>query len=1026
MAAVAPVILTIDALPLPMKVNEVPWKQYLFYMIAYCDTYHDFAKERKLEGEGRSVSKADIRDRVQFTLDLIKGMDDSLPFNMYFNVINSLRTGTFENNVYSAFTRVLNNPLLAKIDNNAIRSNIQGYLRDVFSLLVNQELNQQSMNEKAFQMVPTINSPIIELYMPAVVYSDTIQDNLINFLKAAYPDCVDSGIIKFVEDTASFPRNIFTTKLSNFNKVVTTQTKWDPAGLSKFDYIIPTSDVVSAPSFRATQKASSPQATFNYSSAYFNQRTDEIMYLGGTHKITKAGPSVNHLFMHMALEGDASIITPQLQAKFKVMINAAKKDSKKNMVLPLNKEAGNPAGKDTRLRELTSSKRSGDYENIHSAIHTSSLMFTGDEPAFTYAILNKCPVVFHSTSSSGHHFKLYIPANKDPAIAAAAAAKREILAAALKAAELQKFFGGADMFYKSYLTNLKTAVFSSANISVYARADVGRILQVYMAKDLETYAELFDALVNARTLFRNMAGNIPLANVSLIDINKLQGADFSNVLISKLLKIGLGDLESRNAILEAKLSEIRKYIPLKFHQTLTVANAIDATLFKPNTTGLPLLINGTKRYNLEPGAMFPYYKNLEGNIGGISKLLNTNGKITNQTLIRKNNEMVEDTLEYLGMPVIPDAATAAASTMTANALIDRWLVAPAAGGHMEVELRRATTKRMRNNSFNIPVKLNTSRKRIRNTVSENTYVTLHNKLSRLDPSKIPFKLTPQEYADMIVYRLVINDVIMELTSDEPMAPVVESNTEMSNDPQLGGAVMTPTMLSHCMDLFNNQIEPFFRKHLDGTTAKAEDMLISVLRSVVGGTFIQDIEMLLNEISSSPEIPGDANSALYEAMKTGAANTLNGIFNMLDRSYSDPTRILKINERHEGISFDDIKSVLTYYSTGPIITDRFFDDMNKIVTYINNLFLEDVSGAVTRCDAEAAMLAIPDDATIDNKDALQNYVKYALNDYLEVEILGVPLTGPDATRCTVMGGSRSRDRRKKHKRGSPRRRSLKHR
>jgi hypothetical protein len=1010
-------LIKLDVIPLPTNPAEIAWKQYLFYMIAYCDTFHDFAKERKLEGEGRSVSKKDIPDRVGFTLNLIKKMDTSFPYvDKYFPIINSFKAGTFENNTYAAFTRVLNNPLVLNIADATIQANIKSYLPSVFSLPANEELKPQDMTEKSFQNVPPRDSSIIELYMPAVVYGDTTQDNFIGFLKAAYSDCIDAdGTLKFVEDTASFPRNIFTTKLANFKKIITTQTRWDPAGLSKFEANNYTANsVVSAPSFRSTQISSSPQATFTSESAYFNQATNTIKYPGNDGiSIIKAGPSVNHLFMHMALEGDG--VTAQLKEKFKIMIRDAKKDSKKNMVLPLDATAGTATSQDMRLRGLTSSKRSGDYENIHSAIQTGSLMFTGDEPAFTYGVMNKCPIAFHSSSSTtGHHFRFYVPPNKDPALAAAAAKKREIISTVVKAAELQRFFGGTDRFYGSFLTNLKTAVFSAPGIAVGARTDVGNLLQVYLAKELELDMEFFNDLVKARVLFRYF-GDTPLAALDKVDIAYLQSKELNKALTDKLSSVE--GLEARNQILEAKLADVRKYIPPRFIQNPTTIDAVNGTLFKPNTTGLPFLVNGANKYKLEPGAMFPHFKNLEGNIGGIAKLLIANDKIINQKLKDKNTNMIEGALESLDIEKIPNAATAAAATKRANELIDGWLAMPAKGGYMEVNTRKAT-KRLRNNN-NVPVKVNLTRKHIRNVPVKVTskYVTIHEAIKGLDASKIPFKLSPQDYADMIVYRLIINDTILELTPEEPSTP--ENSIVEMNDPtelQEGGAAMSADMLSYCMDLFNNHIELFFRKHLEdkGTAA---DMLTSVLRSIVGGSFIQDIEQLLMEIAGSPEFPGDANAALYEGMKTNAAAVLNGIFDKLVTSYNDPKAVLKVNEHHvDGASFGDVSRVLTYYSTTPIVTDAFFPNMNIILTYLNNLFIVSAGVAVDRAVAEPAMLAEPDEGAIGDTSALQNYVKYALNDYLEVEILGVPVPAKK-------GGSRSRERKLKHKRGSPRRRSL---
>jgi hypothetical protein len=710
------------------------------------------------------------------------------------------------------------------------------------------------------------------------------------------------------------------------------------------------------------------------------------------------------------------------------------------MVLPLDATAGTAAAQDVRLRRLTSSKRSGDYENIHSAIHAKALMFTGDEPAFTYGVLNKCPIVFHSCSATGHHFKFYIPPPTDPAKAAAEAETRAVVAAVLKASELQKFFGGADQFYKSFLSNLKEAVFS-AEVQVGTSLEAGHLLQVYLAKELEIDNNFFNDLVAARTMFRNFGG-VALADLKLVDIQKLQSGGITKAITEKLSAVP--NLEARNGQLESKLADVRKYIPLKFHQIGDKINAVNGTLFKPNTSGLSFLVNGDKQYKLEPGAMFPHFKNMEGNIGGIAKLLSTNSKVTNETLKRKNLNMIQGALESLGLEEIPSQAEAAAAAAQAIANIDRWLASPTAGGYMEVNVpvvKRAVTKRGRNN---VPYKLNVTRKRSRNLPAKvlyvnqvetpkNKYLELHTKIASLDASKIPFKLTPQEYADMLVYRLIINDAILEVTP-EPEAPEVESNVNMSDPTELqaGGAKMSDAMLSYCMDLFMNHVDPFYRKHIEGVDTSANSSLVSVLRSVVAGSFIQDVELLLNEISSSPVFPAETNTGVYENMKETAANNLNAIFNLLDKSYNDKNLKVSINELHKAgnASFKDISDIMNTYSNhlseinNDTAINSFYDNMNKITTFIKESIIESGPVTKTRAEAQADLDALPDtDPKIADKDVLQNYVKYALNDYLEVEILGVPKCKAEGRSCTIMGGSRSRDRRNKHKRGSPRRRSL---
>ena len=1022
MAAVPADLITLNVLPLPTNAAEVNWKQYLFYMIAYCDTFHDFAKERKLEGEGRSVSSSDIPNRVEFVIDLIEKMDPTIPFkSTYLPIINSLKKGTFENNVYYAFTRLLKNTLIESITDAAIKASIKEYLPSVFSLSANEELIQEDMNETVFQtpgQIPPIQAKIIELYMPAIVYRNETKDNFIGFLKSAYGECIDADTkLKFVEDTASFPRNIFTEKLDNFKKIITTQTKWDPAGLSKIDGpTITASQNVSAPSFRSTQKSDSPQDTYTAQSAYFEQATDKITYPGNTYTITKAGPSVNHLFMHMALEG--SSVSPTLKDKFKQMIRASKKDSKKNMVLPLDAEAGSVSNSDIRLRRLTSSKRSGDYENIHSAMQTGSLMFTGDEPAFTYGVLNKCPIVFHSCSVSGHHFKLYVPPPRDLAVAAREAEERVILNGVLRAAELQKLFGITDIFYKSFFKNLKDAVYSSDVISVYGNVEAGRFLQEYIRYDIievlisdgfipETFKGISD-------IFKTFAADAfgPLANYEEIDIRALQAGNFSDELKAALSKIDIPELKQRNDALEGELSVLRQYIPLKFHRTLTHVNAVNATLFKPNRSGQAFLVNGVTKYNLEPSALFPNYKNMEANIGDIAKLLNLNKKITNERLIKKNNaslKMIYRELNYLdGIPTTEDAARARAEAIE---YIDKWLVIE--GGLINVKKNRTARHHKKLDS-----KVKT-RKRFNLKPSTNKYKSLHQAISAMDTSKIPFNLTPENYADLIVYRLVINDVILKISPNK---------IEVKNEHQYGGAPLTGEMMSYCMNLFENHIEPFFRKHLDAT-GNSQDLFVSILRSVVGGTFIQDVELLLSEISNSPEFPGDVNNHLYEDMKVNAISALNGIFNTLDKSYKKADKILKVQERQRNTLFNDLKVVLNYYLTTPTISDRFFSDMSMITTYFNEIFILENGVSVARDKAETDLDTLGDEPTYNDRDILQNYVKYAIEDYIDAEIMGIAVAvAPGGAEGAHAGGSieRALSRQRRRRNGSPRRKSLKNR
>lgn len=87
-----------------------------------------------------------------------------------------------------------------------------------------------------------LSSAIFEINIPAVVYTPEWQNNLIGFIKAAYPQClVDPGNLamplKIVEYASAFPKSLFTNAVQNlkqFVKLNAPQTHWDPAGFHNF------------------------------------------------------------------------------------------------------------------------------------------------------------------------------------------------------------------------------------------------------------------------------------------------------------------------------------------------------------------------------------------------------------------------------------------------------------------------------------------------------------------------------------------------------------------------------------------------------------------------------------------------------------------------------------------------------------------------------------------------------------------------------------------------------------------------
>jgi len=1022
-------VIPLDVLPLPMNKEETAWKQYLFYLIAYCDTYHDFAKERKAEGKGRSVNKDGIKDRVGFVKEIIRTMDPEFDFESYLTEILKFKSGTFENCMFSSFTKLLNNPLIDKIDVSK-RDLIYAHLRDVFSTGPDQEITIQTMNDVAFTSgapIIDVKTNIIDITMSAVVYSEATKDRLIGFLKEKYPSCLsDDGKLRIVEDAAYFPRSLFIGKIDeNFIKIITTQTKWDPAGLSLSGFEntnVKASDLVSAPSFRALYKNTAGAEVFTADSAYFNQATDKIHYSNKEFTVTKPGPSVNHLFMHMALE--AGTASPALKDKYKTMILDSRIDSKKNMVLKILDGAGTAPGRDVRLRELTSSKRSGDQENIHSAILSRSLMITGDEPAFIYAVSNKCPGIFHSISGISHRMRLYIPEMGTDEERAARRQQEIVQAMILESAQLYTIFGATDEIYKGFLKNLKSVIFRK-EIEVLNNKESGLILQNYFLNELKSKESLFNNLIKARILFEKFFPYkdqpvIGALTDTQIDALMSNLSEIDDNIGDTIVEGSLGNIRERNALLNAKLSDILVDIPKKFRNDGTKIVSLDPILFKRNTVGLPFIIirnaGGNETYKIDPGSLFPNYKNVESNIGGIAKLYITNSRITNDRVKDKNIKTIKAALEELDIVEVSASDKVIAE---ANSIINKLLPpvgVPAVGG-------RANVLRTLYNGVKTMKKTQNTQK---NTRKKTSYKTLHMKISSLDPSSIPFGFLPEEYADLIVYRSIVNDSIHKF--------LVKSETK---ETVYDGGAVGDTLYPYCKNLFDNHIEPFFTKHMEDN-ANATDMKMSMLKSIVGGSFIEDLELMFGEVIGSPEF----ENASYTSMIKNATSNYNNIMKGLNNSYKDPKLSIRLNEKHYGVTYADVNRIITYYKKNKHIrNDSFFVDMESIFTYLGKLFVSYSDANIVPFDRmNEIMKELPDNLhSVEHKNILQRYIKYALNNYIDVEFDSVAAEANDdsheapfmtATRrhaavaaATAAKNGGSRSRRLRRRRGSPRRRSL---
>jgi hypothetical protein len=992
-------------------------KQKLFFFLAYCDTYHDFSSDRPVKGEGKSVSKGDVGNRSEFIKTIITMMEgaESAPFIQLIEELKTNRGYTFENNVCIDFSSLPNSYILNKFSNvtpvgtdgatsESDRSIISNYLYSIHSLPIGTNQQTEYLKKNNFiSGVPEAKASLIDIYIPASNYSDgVIPVNLIKFFKKVFIEYVDKDALKFVEDAASFPRELFGGHLLNFRKIVTTQTKWDPAGLSLSQFEANNTvnkHKVMAPSFLAANGSSAGIDEANLSQNYFNQTTDRLILQDGqVRNINKAGPSVNHLFMHMILE--KSTLPELIKNKYKQMIKVSKLDSKKNLVEPLLPGAGNQdAYKDQRLRKLTTSKRTGDYENIHSAIEAGALMITGDEPAFTYAKMNKCPAIYHINTKANHTFKLYIPPPINETERRLKIEENLMTGLILQSLELRTLFGATTEFYKGYLNNLKEVIFSG-DILVAGRADLGRLLQAYFIKEINENQEFFNDLKTACKLYKT------LTDIDPADIKGYSYADLLQLVESETALVN--DLMQRNAEinLSDKMNKIKKKIPSRF--TVGASIMSEYYLFKPfdeeqrGEAFLEKNIDGyLVKYNFEPGTFFPEYKYLEGNFEGLARYLRINEKTTNQSLIAKNMRIIIEVLDDFGFNSF-DQVNMYLQDNVGDILTEiNRLIAPE-GGRMH-----KNTKTTRNIH-----KLKLSKTKTAKNHTKHYYKSLHSKISRLNPSKIPFGFTPKEYADILVYRIIINNCIHRINMKNNSSKVIEESikSKVSEEAMLPiqYTVQTAGELSkhielhnYCVYLYTNSIEPFLKKHLftDRTPSQTpRSVHQNFMLSVIGGSFLEDLEVLLGDIIGSPTFTSlDTSSSLglFHGMIETASIAITSIFKKIYKSYLIPTSIIKI-ARETGkkgdVTAQSIINGYTYYINKEKYNDDFFNYVTDICIFLNNTIIYRRNGFNLERDAvEQEINTIIDhhpeeilsEETVNElRRFLEKYVKFAINDYIE--------------------------------------------
>jgi hypothetical protein len=1023
-------------------------KKKLFYFIAYCDTYHDFSNDRPVKGEGKSVSKDDVgmsrSDFVKWMIQAMEG-DQAESFIELINELKPARGLTFENNVGREFSELPGSYVLNKFTGPANadevraaqenggaadmteRGRVRNYLYTIYSLPPGSNQQYQCLKKEHFAAIPEAKSSLIEINIPAANYSSgTVPANLIEFLKLVFPQCCDGEVLKFVEDAASFPRELFTGRLDQFRKIITTQTKWDPAGLSlsqfEANYFTSENNVM-APSFLAARGSAAGITAAALSLNYFNQRNNTLIRQGeAPRSIIKAGPSVNHLFMHMIIEKEG--LSELIKNKYKQMIKVSKLDSKKNLVETVFPDAGtgDTATRGSRLRKLTTSKRTGDYENIHSAIEAGALMFTGDEPAFTYAKLNQCPAVYHINTKAAHLFKLYIPPPADPADNERRIQENLTTGLLLKCLELRNTFGATAAFYTGFLRNLKDVVFSGG-LMVAGSPTLGPLLQKYFINEFRENRAFFAELKKACVLFRGLNITTPEATLRSYTYKQL------NELVTQEAALVAG-LQARNQDLKDKMEKIKRKIPSRF--TGSLSSPADFNLFRPFTEEErgeafinKVMPRGSPRnsglYHIEPGTFFPEYKYIENNFEGIARYLRINERTENVGLKAKNNRIIQEVLDDFGIASIPGEGTLDDDIRSVMTEIEP-LIAPAGG-----KIYRNTVTHAKRTS-------NQKTRTAKNHTSAHYYNSLHSRISRLSPSDVPFDFTPSEYADILVYRIMINNCIhkINMKEDSSRAIIPEDTISQEVTPiskyeeppilqdtiQSGGAQIDQVALhEYCVYLYTNSIEPFLRKHFFTDRKEKEEggaggarggytpeiVHQNILLSIVGGSYFEDLEVLLGDIASSPSfshLGRHGSSHFYQIMIDTANIAISGIFNKITKSYSEPKYYIKI-AAHDGqvpggikINLQsDIINVYETYKNKNNYDNSFFDYINYISNFLLNIILVDKKDAIPREAAESALNAqinaLPlNDVTLSVEQVktlwpfLENYMKYAINDYLD--------------------------------------------
>jgi hypothetical protein len=319
---------------------------------------------------------------------------------------------------------------------------------------------------------------------------------------------------------------------------------------------------------------------------------------------------------------------------------------------------------------------------------------------------------------------------------------------------------------------------------------------------------------------------------------------------------------------------------------------------------------------------------------------------------------------------------------------------------------------------------------------KNKYKNLHEKILSMDKLPLPFNLTLLQYADLIVERFIIMDLLNKI-------PITKTENLKGGDyTELQEGGVPPTEEEYklleetLVRLYSTYIEPFFRRYVDvGESARNLD----IITSIIGGTFMDSIFTMLDGITDNT-LPITPANEIYNDMIENIRIINNGLINRITEAYKN-NYSLTINLRPQGeATFSDVKTAITYLvvlTSGTDLgipldgrVDTIIRNINTAFAYIRGLFVFNRRvNTVTRDDANTALNRIAnlnlDTATPEQIQVLNNYMTYAIYDYLQLEYYGMdtPPLETEMPAAASRGGSRSRDRKNRRRRGSPRRRSL---